>query len=106
MAKKASKVKDGLPRKAFAIAGEPDNPDTWHLPHHKRSICRALKGGFDLESTVDWDKTATAVSALSPLYQNKRVQASPEEILEAANHRAGHYLKANKALPDILAALV
>ena len=106
MGKQIRKVKDGLPQEAFAVVGDPENPDTWYLPHHRKSIGRALKGGFDLERTVDWDKTATAVSALSPLHRGKRVPASPEEILAAANHLAGHYRKANKALPDILAALV
>ncbi len=106
MAKQIRRIKDGLPREAFAIAGDPENPDTWRLPHHKRSIGRALKGDLDVERTVDWDEAATAASALSPLHRGKRVPASPEEILEAANHLAGHYRKGNKSLPDILAALV
>ena len=106
MAKQIRRIKDGLPREAFAIAGDPENPDTWRLPHHKRSIGRALKGDLDVERTVDWDEAATAASALSPLNRGKRVPASPEEILEAANHLAGHYRKGNKSLPDILAALV
>ncbi len=106
MAKQIRRIKDGLPREAFAIAGDPENPDTWRLPHHKRSIGRALKGDLDVERTVDWDEAATAASALSPLNRGKRVPVSPEEILEAANHLAGHYRKGNKSLPDILAALV
>ncbi len=106
MAKQIGRIKDGLPREAFAIAGDPENPDTWRLPHHKRSIGRALKGDLDVERTVDWDEAATAASALSPLNRGKRVPVSPEEILEAANHLAGHYRKGNKSLPDILAALV
>jgi len=106
MAKQIGRTKDGLPREAFAIAGDPENPDTWRLPHHKRSIGRALKGDLDVERTVDWDEAATAASALSPLNRGKRVPVSPEEILEAANHLAGHYRKGNKSLPDILAALV
>ena len=106
MAKQMGRIKDGLPREAFAIAGDPENPDTWRLPHHKRSIGRALKDDLDVERTVDWDEAATAASALSPLNRGKRVPVSPEEILEAANHLAGHYRKGNKSLPDILAALV
>jgi len=106
MTKQMGRIKDSLPREAFAIAGDPENPDTWRLPHHKRSIGRALKGDLDVERTVDWDEAAIAAGALSPLNRGKRVPASPEEILEAANHLAGHYRKGNKSLPDILAALV
>ncbi len=106
MAKRMMRLKNGLPREAFAIAGEPENPDTWHLPHHKKSILRALKGAMDMEQTVDWTQVTEAVSRLSPLNKVKRVRVSPEEILEAANHLAGHYRQANRTLPDILAALV
>ena len=101
------KTKDGLPGEAFAIVGDPDEPDTWKLPHHKRSVFRALRGKTDIERTVDWDRMPAAVTALSPSgYQGQRVDASPEEILSAAKHLAGHYRKANKPLPDTLAALV
>ena len=106
MTKRTARTKEGLPREAFAIAGDPENPDTWRLPHHKRSIGRALKGVLDIERTVDWDQAATAASALSPLNMSRRVPASPEEILEAAIHLAEHYRKGNRPLPDILAALV
>ena len=106
MAKQKEKMKDGLPREAFAITGDPENPDTWRLPHHKKSIGRALKDTLDVERTVDWDKAAAAASALSPLHRGRKVPASPGEVLEAAKHIACHYRKANKALPDILAALV
>jgi len=102
-----TKTKEGLPREAFAIVGDPDEPDTWKLPHHKKSILRALKGKLDIEKTVDWDRMPAAVAALSPRgYLGRRVDASPEEILLAAKHLAAHYRKANKPLPDILAALV
>ena len=48
-----------------------------------------------------------AVAALSPGgYRGQRVDASPEEILQAAKHLANHYRKADKPLPDTLAALV
>ena len=101
------KTKEGLPKEAFAIVGDPDEPDTWKLPHHKKSILRALKGKLDIEKTVDWDRMPAAVAALSPRgYRGRRVDASPEEILLAAKHLAAHYRKANKPLPDILAALV
>jgi len=47
------------------------------------------------------------VAAISPGgYRGQRVEASPEEILKAAKHLAGHYQKAGKPLPDTLAALV
>jgi hypothetical protein len=100
------KTKDGLPQEAFAIAGDPTDPDTWKLPHHKKSIFRALKGRLDIERTVDWERMPAAVAALSPGgYRGRRVDASPEEILQAAKHLANHYRKADKPLPDTLAAL-
>ena len=101
------KTKEGLPKEAFAIVSDPDDPDTWKLPHHKKSIFRALQGKLDIEKTVDWDRMGPAVAALSPGgYQGQRVEASPEEVLNAAKHLAGHYLKAGKPLPDTLAALI
>jgi len=101
------KTKEGLPKEAFAIVSDPDDPDTWKLPHHKKSIFRALQGKLDIEKTVDWDRMGPAVAALSPGgYLGQRVEASPEEVLNAAKHLAGHYLKAGKPLPDTLAALI
>ena len=99
-------TKEGLPKEAFAIVGDPEDPETWKLPHHKRSIFRALQGKLDIEKTVDWERMPAAVAALSPRgYRGQRVDASPEEILKAARHLASHYRKAGKPLPDILAAL-
>ena len=105
--KEATRVtKEGLPKEAFAIVGDPDNSATWKLPHHKKSIFRALRGKLDIEKTVDWDRMPAAVAALSPKgYRGQRVDASPEQILAAAKHLADHYRKADKPLPDILAAL-
>ncbi len=101
-----AKTKEGLPKEAFAIVSNPDDPDTWKLPHHQKSIFRALRGKLNIEKTVDWDRMTPAVAALSlGGYRGQRVEATPEEILEAARHLAGHYLKANKPLPDTLAAL-
>ena len=37
-------TKEGLPKEAFAIVGDPDDPETWKLPHHTRAIFRALQG--------------------------------------------------------------
>ena len=51
MAKKdaLTRSKEGLPKEAFAIVGMQDNPDTWKLLHHKKSIGKALKGKLDIE---------------------------------------------------------
>lgn len=101
------KTKEGLPKEAFAIVSDPEDPETWKLPHHKKSIFRALRGKLDIEKTVDWDRMPAAVAALSPRgYRGQRVDTSPEDILAAAGHLANHYQKANKPLPDTLAALV
>lgn len=100
-------TKEGLPEEAFAIVGDPDDPETWKLPHHKKSISRALQRRLDIEKTVDWNRMPAAVAALSHGgYRGQRVEASPEEILSAAKHLANHYCKADKPLPDTLAALV
>ena len=102
-----SKTRESLPREAFAIVGNPEDPETWKLPHHKKSIFRALRGKLDIEKTVDWDRMPAAVAALSPGgYRGQRIDASPEEILLAAKHLAEHYRKASGPLPDTLAALV
>ncbi len=102
-----TRTKEELPKEAFAIVGDPEAPDTWKLPHHQKRIFRALRGKLDIEKTVDWDRVSVAVAALSLAgYRGRRVEASPEEILEAAKHLANHYLKADKPLPDTLAALV
>jgi len=101
------KTKEGLPKEAFAIVGDPEDTETWKLPHHNKSIFRALRGKLDIEKTVDWERMPAAVVALSPAgYHRQRVDASPEEILSAAKHLADHYRKANRPLPDTLAALV
>jgi len=102
-----TKNREGLPKEAFAIVGDPADPETWKLPHHKKSILRDLKGKLDIEKTVDWERMSAAVAALSPSgYRGRRVDASPEEILKAARHLADHYREAGKSLPDTLAALV
>ena len=98
---------EGLPAAAFAIVGNEEEPETWKLPHHKRSILRALRGRRDIEQTVDWDRMPAAVAALSPRgNRGQRVNANPEDILEAAKDLAEHYRKAERPLPDTLAAMV
>jgi hypothetical protein len=100
-------TKEGLPREAFAIVGDPDDPDTWKLPHHTKAISRAIQGRLDIEKTVDWDRMPAAVAALSPGgYRGERVRASAEEVIKAARHLARHYEKAGKPVPDTLAALI
>ena len=100
-------TKEGLPRQAFAIVGDPQDPETWKLPHHTKSIFRAIAGRLDIEKTVDWDRMPAAVAALSRGgYRGERVQADPEEIISAARHLAAHYRKADKSIPDTLAALI
>ena len=102
-----TKTKEGLPEEAFAIVGDPEDPETWKLPHHQKSITRVLRGKLDIEKTVDWERMPAAVAALSPRgYRGQRVDASPGQILQAAKHLSGHYRKAGKPLPDTLAALV
>ncbi len=99
-------TREGLPKEAFAIARDPADPETWQLPHHNRAIFRALTGKLNIEKTVDWPRMSAAVAALSPGgYRGRRLAASPEATLSGAKHLAAHYRKANKPLPDTLAAL-
>jgi hypothetical protein len=87
--------------------GDRENPDTWQLPHHGQSILKTFRGQRDIEATVDWALMNEASAALAPRgHGSRRVVASPEQILAAATHLAGHYRKAGKSLPDILAAIV
>jgi hypothetical protein len=101
------KTKEGLPKEAFAIVEDPQDPATWKLPHHTKAISRALQGRLDIEKTVDWDRMPAAVAALSRGgYRGERVQASEEDIIQAARHLVSHYEKANKPVPDTLGALI
>ena len=99
-------TREGLPKEAFAIVGDPEDPETWKLPHHTKAIFRAIQGRLDIEKTVDWGRMPAAVAALSRGgYRGERVRASDEEILQAARHLASHYRKARKSVPDALAVL-
>jgi len=101
------KTKEGLPKEAFSIVGEPQDPQTWKLPHHTKAIFRALQGRLDIEKTVDWDRMPAAVAALSRGgYRGERVQASEEDIIQAARHLAKHYETAGKPVPDTLGDLI
>ena len=101
------KTKEGLPKEAFAIVGDPRDPETWKLPHHTKAIFRALQGRLDIEMTVDWDRMPAAIAALSPGgYRGERVQASEEDVIQAARHLAAHYRHADKSIPDTLGALI
>lgn len=106
MKKAIAKSEEGLPREAFAIVGDAQDPATWRLPHHTRGILRGLAGRLSTEETVDWNLMESAVAALSVASRKQRVQASPGQIIEAARHLAGHYREAGQPLPDTLAALV
>ena len=100
-------TREGLPKEAFAIVPDPEDPGTWKLPHHTKAIFRALQGRLDIERTVDWDRMPAAVAALSRGgYRGERVQATPDQIIRAARHLAAHYQKANKSVPDTLGALI
>jgi hypothetical protein len=101
---KTPRQREGLPCQAFAIAGDKDDTSTWKLPHHTRSIWRALRGGLDLEKTVDWNRMNAAVAALSPGgYRGRQVEATAAEKKKAAVHLAGHYRKAGRDVPETLA---
>lgn len=102
-----SKIKDALPKEAFAIVGDPADPATWQLPHHTRAIFRTPGGKHDVQSTVNWSAMPAAVAALSPGgYRGQRVYATEGEIIDAARHLAGHFIRAHKPLPDTLAVLI
>ena len=103
MAKEEALTKEGLPKEAFAIVGDPQKTETWKLPHHTKSIWRALKGRLDIEKTVDWDRMPAAVAALSPGgYRGQQVEASSEDKAKAKRHLANHYRKAGKEVPETL----
>ena len=103
---KPKKEKQGLPKEGFAIVGDPADPASWQLAHHRKSIIRALSGELDIEKTVDWRRMGAAAATLSPRRRRTDgVNAAPEQVLAAAKHLASHYRKAGRPLPDILAAL-
>jgi hypothetical protein len=101
------RLKDGLPWQAFAIVGDKEDPETWKLPHHTRAILRAIKGKIGHYQTTDWEHLAAAVAALSRGgFRGKRVEATEQQILDAARHLARHYSENKKPVPDTLLALM
>jgi hypothetical protein len=101
------RLKDGLPHQAYAIVGDKEDPETWKLPHHTRAILRAIKGKVSHYQTTDWEHLAAAVAALSRGgFRGKRVEATEQQILDAACHLARHYSENNKPVPDTLLALM
>lgn len=105
-------MKDGLPRKAHAIEGEPEDPESWKLPHHTAALARMMRRQQEmtaegLHRTVDWERMAAAVAAISPGgYRGQRVQASAEQTIAAARHLAEHYRAAGRPVPDTLQAII
>lgn len=101
------RLKEGLPHQAFAIVGAVEDPATWKLPHHTRAIFRAIKGKIGHYKTTDWEHAAAAVAALSRGgFRGKRVEATEQQVLDAAKHLMRHYQENKKPVPDTLAALV
>ena len=94
----------GLPRQAFALVENSNDPDTWQLPHHTPQVRRALKGKIGMEHTVDWELMDQAVFRLSNYGRSLQpLGADENQVLAAAQHLAGHYRKAGKPLPLSLA---
>ena len=100
-------LKNGLPRQAYAIVEEKENPDTWQLPHHTREVKRAVQGKVGYEHTVDWMQLEKAVTLISRYGdEGRRVIADPELIIQAARHLATHYQKAGRMIPDALCVII
>ena len=101
------RLKEALPWQAFAIVGDKDDPETWKLPHHTKAIFRAIQGKIGHYRTTDWEHASAAVAALSRGgFRGKRVEATEQQILDAARHLMRHYQENGKPVPDTLAALV
>jgi hypothetical protein len=100
-------VPDTLPWQAYALVANKEQPATWQLPHHTRQVHRAVKGKIGYEHTLDWELISQAVQLVSLRgIEGRRVNAEPEQIIDAARHLAIHYQKAGKPLPLSLAVLV
>src|SRR4030065_317806 len=101
------RLKDGLPWQAYAIVGDIEDPDTWKLPHHTKAIFRAIQGKIGHYRTTEGEHLSAAVAALSRGgFRGKRVEATEQQILDAARHLARHYSENGKPVPDTLAVLM
>jgi len=101
------RLKDGLPHQAYAIVGDREDPDTWKLPHHTKAIFRAIQGKVGHYRTTEGEHLPAAVAALSRGgFRGKRVEATEQQILDAARHLARHCSENGWPTPDTLAALV
>jgi hypothetical protein len=88
MTTKEKVVKIELPKEAYAIVGDPDDPTTWLLPHHTKN------------RNVNWASMDAAAAFLSLQGVNgKRVSATPQQILDAARHLAAHYVERGRTIP-------
>ena len=102
-----TRLRDGLPHQAYAIVGDKEDPETWKLPHHTNAVFRVVRGKIGHYKTTDWEHLAAAVAALSRGgFRGKRVEATEQQILDAARHLARHYSENGKPVPDTLAALM
>ena len=101
------RLKEGLPHQAFAIVGDKEDPETCKLPHHTKAIFRAIQGKIGHYRTTDWEHCSAAVAALSRGgFRGKRVEATEQQILDAAKHLMRHYSENGKPVPDTLLVLV
>jgi len=79
-------TKEGLPKEAFAIVGDPQDPETWKLPHHTRAIFRYLQGEKDLEKTPSgswpWPPPASSGGSATGRCSTSRKSMSLNEVKE------------------------
>ncbi|MBC8511585.1 MAG: hypothetical protein H8D32_01200 [Dehalococcoidia bacterium] len=102
-----SRLKEGLPHQAYAIVSDSEYPETWKLPHHTKAIAKAIRGKIGHYRTTDWEHLSAAVAALSRGgFEGKRVEATEQQILDAARHLMRHCQDNGKPVPDTLAVLV
>jgi len=105
--KEVPRLKGGMPAQAFAIVGDLQDPQTWQLPHHTKAIFRAIQGKCGHFRTTDLESLPAAVAALSRRgFEGKRVQATEQQILDAAKHLSRHYSENSWPVPLTLSALV
>jgi len=102
----AEPLKEGLPWWAFAVVGRRTDPSSWKLPHHTRAVASHSPLALS-QGTVDWDRAAAAVAALSPGgFRGQQVQATDTQGRAGALHLALHYRRAQKPVPETLQELL